>query len=83
MPILIGLPILLMIWGLATDKTVKDSPEQIGFVIGGMVGLIWVFWAHLDAGGRGAGTANYFIIVICGSIGSGIGWLVSRFLILH
>jgi hypothetical protein len=85
-PILIGLPILLMIWGLATDKAVKDSPEQIGSVIGGMVGLVWVFWAFWGSRtyrGSGHGEAMYILILICGGIGWGIGWLVSRFLILH
>ena len=84
MSILIGLPILLMVWGLATDKAVKESPEQIGSVIGGMVGLVLAVWTTPSrGGGRGTGTANYILILICGGIGSGIGWLVSRFLILH
>jgi hypothetical protein len=60
----------------------QDSPEQIGFVIGGIVGLVWVFWAMRDVRGRAVGSFNYIWMLICGGIGAGIGWLVSRLFLL-
>jgi hypothetical protein len=68
---------------LALFSFAKDSPQEIGFVIGGLVGLVWVIWTTSNrGGGRGAGAANYILIMICGGIGSGIGWLVSRLFLL-
>ena len=57
----------------------KDSPQEIGFVIGGVVGIIWLLWAKVGGGTRNGGTAMYLLIMICGGIGWGIGWLVSAY----
>jgi hypothetical protein len=56
---------------------VKDSPQEIGFVIGGIIGIIWLLWANTRST-RNGGTANYIFIMVCGGIGWGVGWLVSR-----
>jgi hypothetical protein len=58
----------------------KESPEEIGFVIGGIVGFIWLVWAKVRST-RNGGTANYLFIMLCG----GIGWgyrLANRPLVL-
>jgi hypothetical protein len=56
----------------------KESPQEIGFVLGFFIGfalLAWEAWA----GGRkyrSYGSGNYFLMLICGGIGWGIGWLI-------
>ena len=58
-------------------SAVKDNPQEIGFVIGAIVGVIWLVWA----GGRttrSSGAGNYIFMMICGGIGWGIGWLISH-----
>jgi drug/metabolite transporter (DMT)-like permease len=60
-----------------SSLAVKDNPQEIGFIIGAVVGFIWLLWE----GGRttrSSGQANYIIVMICGGIGWGIGWIISR-----
>jgi hypothetical protein len=56
---------------------VKNSPQEIGFVIGASVGFIWLLWAS-GRTTRSSGGGNYIFVIICGGIGWGIGWLISR-----
>jgi hypothetical protein len=55
----------------------KDNPQEIGFVIGAIVGFILLVWEGARTT-RSSGGANYIIVIICGGIGWGIGWLISR-----
>jgi chemotaxis signal transduction protein len=61
------------------SAAVKESPQEIGFVIGSVVGIIWLVWANIQST-RNGGTASYIFIIICGGIGWGIGRIVSRLL---
>jgi hypothetical protein len=56
---------------------VKDNPQAIGFVIGAIVGFILLVWEGARTT-RSSGSGNYIIVIICGGIGWGIGWLISR-----
>ncbi len=54
-----------------------ESPQSIGFVIGGAVGFIWLVWEGARTT-RSSGGGNYIFVVICGGTGWGIGWLIGR-----
>jgi hypothetical protein len=52
-----------------------ESPHEIGFIIGMVVGFIWVWWGTpLRGFSRSAGQANWIIMLICGGIGWLAGW---------
>jgi hypothetical protein len=55
----------------------KDSPQEIGFVIGAIVAFLWLLWA----GGRTTGSSgggNLIFLLLGVGIGWGLGWLVGR-----
>jgi hypothetical protein len=58
---------------------VKDSPQQIGFVFGAMLGFAWLVYENARTT-RNGGTANWIFIMICGGIGWLIGSLFSFFI---
>ncbi len=54
---------------------VKDSPHEIGFVIGALVGFLWMMYLNVRTI-RSGGGAIWIFMMICGGIGAGIGWLI-------
>jgi hypothetical protein len=51
---------------------VKESPQEIGFTIGAIVGFLWLVYAKVGRGPRNGGSAIYIFMMIC----AGIGWLI-------
>jgi drug/metabolite transporter (DMT)-like permease len=55
----------------------KESPQEIGFVLGSFVGFALLAWEGARTT-RSSGAGNYIFVLISGGIGWGIGWLVNR-----
>jgi hypothetical protein len=55
----------------------KESPQEIGWVIGGAVGIVWLVWEGARTT-RSSGGGNYLFILLCGGIGWAGGWLISH-----
>jgi hypothetical protein len=64
---------------------VKESPQEIGFVIGGSIGVICLWWLSRVIASdptRSDGLSMYIFVMMCGGIGWcvgwGVGWLINH-----
>ena len=55
----------------------KESPQEIGFAIGALLGFLWLVYENTLTT-RSSGTANWILIMLCGLLGGGAGWLIGR-----
>jgi hypothetical protein len=58
---------------------VKESPQEIGFVVGALVGFAWLVYEGARTT-RSSGGGNWIFMMICGGIGWLVGWLISGLL---
>jgi hypothetical protein len=54
---------------------VKDTAQEIGFVIGGILGFALLVYENARST-RSSGAGNWFFVMLCGGVGWVIGWLV-------